>query len=251
MTSSVLTILAGTGGSLSETKPVSYHCHIHLHIHLSDVTFPHLYSLWKEHHLRSTELVSVNNSATLTHLLNTPAVHAELISTYSSTCNAWRASTFYILLQWGKQILNIPWSTLYFCSTLVNWITSLEACVLFEILCVDFTMASKVLVFLVFIFICSQKEQLQKQQQQHQLISNGKSPERSESPNSTSTATSAGTVTPPSGKVIFWIDMHTSNWIQKPQEPIFCHICIYKPRAYILPVVCTWRKAWKWTSCVL
>jgi len=47
-----------------------------------------------------------------------------------------------------------------------------------------------------------QKEQLQKQQQ-HQLISNGKSPERSESPNSTSTATSAGTVTPPSGLIEF------------------------------------------------
>jgi hypothetical protein len=75
-------------------------------------------------------------------------------------------------------------------------------CVSFEILCVDFTVVSKVLVFLIFIFICSQKEQLQKQQQ-HQLISNGKSPERSESPNSTSTATSAGTVTPPVGKVIF------------------------------------------------
>jgi hypothetical protein len=50
-----------------------------------------------------------------------------------------------------------------------------------------------------FVFICFQKDQLQKQQQQ--LIPNGKSPERSESPNSTSTATSAGTVTPPSGKI--------------------------------------------------
>ncbi|PSN48160.1 PX domain-containing protein kinase-like protein [Blattella germanica] len=46
-----------------------------------------------------------------------------------------------------------------------------------------------------------QKEQLQKQQQQ--LVANGKSPERSESPNSTSTATSAGTVTPPSGLIEF------------------------------------------------
>jgi hypothetical protein len=92
MTSSVLTFLAGTGGSLSVTKPVFYHCHIHLHIDLSDVTFSHLYSLWKVHHLRITELVSVNNSATLTHLFNTPAVYAELISTYSSTRN------FYIYL---------------------------------------------------------------------------------------------------------------------------------------------------------
>ena len=159
-----------------------------------------------------------------------------------STCNAWH------VLQWGKQILNIPWSTLYFCSTLVKWITSLEACVLLEMLCVDFTMVSKFLVFLIFIFICSQKEQLQKQQQQ--LISNGKSPERSESPNSTSTATSAGTVTPPSGKVIFWLAMHTWNWIQKPQELISCHICIHKPLAYIVPGVWLWRKPWKWTSCV-
>jgi hypothetical protein len=50
-------------------------------------------------------------------------------------------------------------------------------------------------------------------------------------------------VTPPSGKVIWWLAMHTSNWIQKPQELIFCHICIHKPRAYILPIVCIWRKA--------
>nr|CAD7415034.1 unnamed protein product [Timema cristinae] len=43
------------------------------------------------------------------------------------------------------------------------------------------------------------QEQLHKQQQQ-QVVANGKSPERSESPNSTSTATSAGTVTPPTGE---------------------------------------------------
>ncbi|GLG98985.1 PX domain-containing protein kinase-like protein [Gryllus bimaculatus] len=43
-------------------------------------------------------------------------------------------------------------------------------------------------------------QQLQNQKhQQPLLVSNGKSPERSESPNSTSTATSAGTVTPPCG----------------------------------------------------
>jgi hypothetical protein len=58
------------------------------------------------------------------------------ISTYSSTCNAWHAPTFCIVLEWGKQILSIPWSTLYFCSTWVKWITSLEVCVLFEVLCV-------------------------------------------------------------------------------------------------------------------
>jgi hypothetical protein len=44
-------------------------------------------------------------------------------------------------------------------------------------------------------------------------------------------------VTPPSGKVIFWIAMHTLNWIQNPQELISCHICIHKPRAYIVLVV--------------
>ena len=42
-------------------------------------------------------------------------------------------------------------------------------------------------------------------QKQQQLVANGKSPERSESPNSTSTATSAGTVTPPSGRSIIYI----------------------------------------------
>ena len=110
-------------------------------------------------------------------------------------------------------------------------------CVIWSTVCVDFAMVSKVIVFLIFIFIYSQKEQLQKQQQ-HQLISNGKSPERSESPNSTSTATSAGTVTPPSGKFTFWLAMHTLNRIQKPQELIYCHICIHKPWAYIVPVVC-------------
>ncbi|XP_034237684.1 PX domain-containing protein kinase-like protein [Thrips palmi] len=41
-----------------------------------------------------------------------------------------------------------------------------------------------------------QKEK-ERQQQQHQQMTNGKSPERSDSPASTSTATSAGTVTPP------------------------------------------------------
>jgi hypothetical protein len=63
--------------------------------------------------------------------------------------------------------------------------------------------------FSYFVFICFQKNQPQKQQHQQQLIPNGKSPERSESPNSTSTATSAGTVTPPSGKIKFHLTVIT------------------------------------------
>jgi hypothetical protein len=89
---------------------------------------------------------------------------------------------------------NIPLTTFWRCGA--DWLVS------------EFLMCS------YFVFICFQKNQLQKQQQQQQqLIPNGKSPERSESPNSTSTATSAGTVTPPSGKIKLQLTVITWNSI--------------------------------------
>lgn len=61
---------------------------------------------------------------------------------------------------------------------------------------------------LILIVACVQKQkEKERQQQQHQLVTNGKSPERSDSPASTSTATSAGTVTPPYGKLLHFVKL--------------------------------------------
>ncbi|XP_049831647.1 PX domain-containing protein kinase-like protein isoform X1 [Schistocerca gregaria] len=77
----------------------------------------------------------------------------------------------------------------------------------------------------------NRKQKLKLQEQtapQQQLITNGKSPERSESPNSTSTATSVGTVTPPSGP---FESSHTTS------------VAMDSSRSALLGSICNFNKA--------
>nr|CAD7401389.1 unnamed protein product [Timema poppensis] len=80
------------------------------------------------------------------------------------------------------------------------------------------------------------QEQLHKQQQQ-QVVANGKSPERSESPNSTSTATSAGTVTPPTGLTEFPAAPPLPPPV--PTSDVGAHV----ERAALLGSICNFNKA--------
>nr|CAD7429821.1 unnamed protein product [Timema monikensis] len=84
--------------------------------------------------------------------------------------------------------------------------------------------------------VCIKQEQVHKQQQQ-QVVANGKSPERSESPNSTSTATSAGTVTPPTGLTEFPAAPPLPPPV--PTSDIGAHV----ERAALLGSICNFNKA--------
>ncbi|XP_021932004.1 PX domain-containing protein kinase-like protein isoform X3 [Zootermopsis nevadensis] len=86
-----------------------------------------------------------------------------------------------------------------------------------------------------------QKEQLQKQHQQ--LVSNGKSPERSESPNSTSTATSAGTVTPPSGNCLIEFSPPPPPPVPSAPSPLQSVPSAAPERTALLGSICNFNKA--------